>query len=101
MTDPNRPAGPPTTVSKKEVELLQLFSRDAFEPVQSGSHDLVSITMNGLFEVTAVQLSDAARTGTSEKLAQAIKEAINAAVREVARRNAERIAGAAPRTPAR
>lgn len=97
MTDSKTPSPPPPSPSKKDLGLMQMFARDAFAPVESGSHDLVSVTMNGLFEVTAVKISsDAVRSGAPEKLERAIQEAVNAAIREVARRNGERLAGAAP-----
>lgn len=73
-------------------DLLRLFAREGYAPVQAEVRGLASVTMDANFQVIAVELPGAVPALTDESraaLEQAVASALNDVIREVGRRNAQ------------
>jgi DNA-binding protein YbaB len=77
--------------------MAQQLAQDADPPVETHAGELVSVRMDGRFRLLSVTIR-AVKTGSDEarRLEGAVVEAVNSAIQEVARRNAERLTALAP-----
>jgi DNA-binding protein YbaB len=82
----------PPEISKEGQKMLNFFAQDAFPPVEATADDLVSVRMTSRFELTEVRIWQV--VGRAPEMAlveQAIRKAVNAAIRDVGNRNARRL----------
>jgi len=90
VTD-DSPDGPaPMLVSPA---LIAVFAEPGFDPVEVDMADLVTVRMDGNYQVLKVSLRRATdqKPDTNRQLELALAEAFNEAVRQVMHRNAERL----------
>jgi hypothetical protein len=73
-------------------EMLRFFAEDSYPPIEVSEADVVSVTMDARFQVRTVSLYGMQSSEDVARLEQAIVVAMNKAIGEVTRRNAERLA---------
>ncbi len=77
--------------------MARQFAEDADPPVETHSGEIVSVRMDAGFRVTSVTIRGITMgSEDSRRLEGAVVEAVNGAIQEVARRNAERLTAMAP-----
>lgn len=90
MSASDSPRLDPSKLVLVRDEMLRFFAEDDRPPIEVSEAGLVSVTMDARFQVRAVSLYGA-WTADAPVLEGAIVVAINKAIAEVTRRNAERL----------
>ena len=81
------------TLQKIQQDMLRSFAEEGYPPIEVSADGLVSVTMADRFQVSSVTLhSVKLEPDETVRLEQALVTAINNAIQEVAKRNAERLA---------
>ena len=79
-------------ISITDQKVLEFFAQEAFPPVEANADDLVTVKMTSRFELTEVRIwQDAGCALETAMVEQAILKAVNAAMRDVAERNGQRL----------
>ena len=87
-------------ISKTDKKLLDLFAPDAFPPIEV-TVEPVTVKMSSRFEVIEVTIRETSlHSSAITNVSQAVQKAVNEALREVAERNARRLAETSGSAPA-
>ena len=79
-------------ITEEQRKVLEFFAEHAFPPIETTASGLVSVRMTSRFELTEVRIHrEASHASGMEAIENAMREAVNAAIREVAERNAQRL----------
>lgn len=91
MSASDSPRLDPSKLVLVRDEMLRFFAEDDRPPIEVSESGLVTVTMDARFQVRAVSLYGAWAGAEARVLEGAIVVAINKAIAEVTRRNAERL----------
>jgi DNA-binding protein YbaB len=92
MVLPHRSYPDANTMRFVRDEMLRSFAQDTYPPIEVSEADLVSVVMDARFQVRTITIH-CAQIGRAEatRLEHALVSAINQAISDVTRRNAQRL----------
>jgi YbaB/EbfC DNA-binding family len=93
----------PREMPRVTEEALRVLSGEGFSPVRAEADDLAAATVDANFQVVSIELLGTAADLTDdarERLERAVASAVNEAIQEVGRRNAQLLLRATGQTGA-